>query len=97
MACQVMTGVPVVFDQRDEVGDRLQAGAFRAVAPAAQVLGPVAGMLVVEGVGSPRASAGLVGVASWAEGRSSRDSSRRCPVERLDQFFSHNQVVGEHL
>ena len=42
--------VPVAFDQRDEVLDRLQAGAFRAGAPAAQVLGRMAGMLVVEGL-----------------------------------------------
>ena len=50
VACQAMTGVPVAFDQRDEVLDRLQAGAFRAGAPAAQVLGRMAGMLVVEGL-----------------------------------------------
>ena len=42
--------VPVVFDQGDGVLDRLQAGAFRAVAPASQVLGSVAGVLVVEGL-----------------------------------------------
>jgi hypothetical protein len=42
--------IPVVFGQGDEVLDRLQAGAFRAGAPAAQVLGCIAGVLVIEGL-----------------------------------------------
>jgi hypothetical protein len=50
--------VPVLFDQGDEVCDGLQAGAFRAGAPASEVFGCGAGVLVVEGVGSPCASAG---------------------------------------
>ena len=50
LACQARTGVPVLFDEGDEVLDGLEAGAFRAVAPAAQVLGSVAGVLVVEGL-----------------------------------------------
>ena len=50
LACQAMTGVPVLFDEGDEVFDGLEAGAFRAVAPASQVLGRVAGVLVVEGL-----------------------------------------------
>ena len=44
LACQARTGVPVLFDEGDEVLDGLEAGAFRAVAPAAQVLGSVAGV-----------------------------------------------------
>ena len=43
--------VPVFFRERDEVFDGLEAGAFGAVAPAAQVLGGVAGVLVVKGKG----------------------------------------------
>ncbi|MEJ7744261.1 MAG: hypothetical protein WKF73_18025 [Nocardioidaceae bacterium] len=40
----------MVLHEGDEVLDGLQAGAFRAGAPAAQVLGCVAGVLVVEGL-----------------------------------------------
>ena len=39
--------VPMVLHEGDEVLDGLQTGAFRAGAPAAQVLGCVAGVLVV--------------------------------------------------
>jgi hypothetical protein len=39
----------VFFHERYEVFDGLEAGAFRAGAPASQVLGGVAGVLVVEG------------------------------------------------
>jgi hypothetical protein len=42
--------VEVFLDQGDEVFDGLQAGAFGAGAPASQVLGGVAGVLVVEGL-----------------------------------------------
>jgi hypothetical protein len=48
--CQAMMGVPVVVDQGDELLDRLQPRAFRPVAPAPQVGGGVAGVLVVEGL-----------------------------------------------
>ena len=41
--------VEVLLDE-DDVFDRLQAGAFRTVAPASQVLGCVAGVLVIEGL-----------------------------------------------
>ena len=41
--------LPVLLDQGDELLDGLQAGAFRTGAPAAQVGGCVAGVLVVEG------------------------------------------------
>ncbi len=42
--------VPVLFDEGDEVFDGLEAGACRAGAPASQVLGGVAGVLVREGL-----------------------------------------------
>ena len=57
--------LPVLLDQGDELLDRVQAGAFRAVAPAVQVLGGVAGVLVVEGLevlaSAQRSSGGQLG------------------------------------
>lgn len=40
----------MLVDEGDDVFEWLQAGSFRAVAPASQALGCVAGMLVVEGL-----------------------------------------------
>jgi hypothetical protein len=42
--------LPVLLHECCEVFDGLQAGAFRAVAPASQVLVRIAGVLVVEGL-----------------------------------------------
>ncbi len=82
----------MLLDQGDEIIDRLQAGAFGAVAPASQVLGGVAGVLVVEGLESSRQRSARA-VASCADGRISRWSWPCCLSERVAWFFSHSQRV----